>query len=156
MQSGHTLNKRFIQIALTLGSILFKMSIIYSFLEELIGKLTEEPRLKRSLTVFPLVVIGLAYMDPLVVFDSYGIVAQLTKGHVAAAYIFTLLALLLTALSYGNMVKAFPKQDLLIHMRKKYSSSCRLPCGLDTLTGLFISAYGEFCDRKCLFNRSLS
>ncbi|MCM2988505.1 APC family permease [Bacillus safensis] len=71
--------------------------------------MTEEPRLKRSLTVFPLVVIGLAYMDPLVVFDSYGIVAQLTKGHVAAAYIFTLLALLLTALSYGNMVKAFPK-----------------------------------------------
>ena len=71
--------------------------------------MTEEPRLKRSLTVFPLVVIGLAYMDPLVVFDSYGIVAQLTKGHVDAAYIFTLLALLLTALSYGNMVKAFPK-----------------------------------------------
>lgn len=71
--------------------------------------MTEEPRLKRSLTVFPLVVIGLAYMDPLVVFDSYGIVAQLTKGHVVAAYIFTLLALLLTALSYGNMVKAFPK-----------------------------------------------
>lgn len=71
--------------------------------------MTEEPRLKRSLTVFPLVVIGLAYMDPLVVFDSYGIVAQLTKGHVATAYIFTLLALLLTALSYGNMVKAFPK-----------------------------------------------
>nr|MDF9458856.1 hypothetical protein [Bacillus pumilus] len=46
--------------------------------------MTEEPRLKRDLTVFPLVVIGLAYMDPLVVFDSYGIVAQLTKGHVAA------------------------------------------------------------------------
>lgn len=72
--------------------------------------MTEEPRLKRKIsTVFPLVVIGLAYMDPLVVFDSYGIVAQLTKGHVATAYIFTLLALLLTALSYGNMVKAFPK-----------------------------------------------
>ncbi|BBP90046.1 hypothetical protein BsIDN1_36640 [Bacillus safensis] len=63
--------------------------------------------------------IGLAYMDPLVVFDSYGIVAQLTKGHVAAAYIFTLLALLLTALSYGHMVKAFPKAGSAYTYAKK-------------------------------------
>lgn len=118
--------------------------------------MTEEPRLKRSLTVFPLVVIGLAYMDPLVVFDSYGIVAQLTKGHVAAAYIFTLLALLLTALSYGNMVKAFPKAGSAYTYAQKYSSSRRFPCRLDTIAGLFIFAYGEFCNRKCIFNRSLS
>ncbi|MFO6495809.1 MULTISPECIES: APC family permease [Bacillus] len=65
--------------------------------------------LKRSLTLAPLVVIGLAYMDPLVVFDSYGVVAQMTKGHVPAAYLFTIAALLLTALSYGSMVKAYPK-----------------------------------------------
>lgn len=68
-----------------------------------------ETALKRSLTLLPLVVIGLAYMDPLVVFDSYGVVAQMTKGHVPAAYIFTVLTLLLTALSYGKMVKAYPK-----------------------------------------------
>nr|MDH3154179.1 APC family permease [Bacillus licheniformis] len=68
-----------------------------------------ETALKRSLTLGPLVVIGLAYMDPLVVFDSYGVVAQLTKGHVPAAYVFTVAALLLTALSYGKMVKAYPK-----------------------------------------------
>ncbi|MCI4126458.1 APC family permease [Bacillus haynesii] len=68
-----------------------------------------ETALKRSLTLGPLVVIGLAYMDPLVVFDSYGVVAQLTKGHVPAAYVFTVAALLLTALSYGSMVKAYPK-----------------------------------------------
>lgn len=68
-----------------------------------------ETALKRSLTLVPLVVIGLAYMDPLVVFDSYGVVAQMTKGHVPAAYMFTVAALLLTALSYGSMVKAYPK-----------------------------------------------
>ncbi|MED1741302.1 APC family permease [Bacillus swezeyi] len=68
-----------------------------------------ESALKRSLTLGPLVVIGLAYMDPLVVFDSYGVVAQMTKGHVPAAYLFTVAALLLTALSYGSMVKAYPK-----------------------------------------------
>ncbi|MEK4563602.1 amino acid permease [Alkalihalobacillus sp. FSL R5-0424] len=69
----------------------------------------KEQKLKRTLTLVPLIVIGLAYMDPLVVFDSYGIVAQLTQGHVAAAYIFTIVALLLTAYSYGKMVQAYPK-----------------------------------------------
>ncbi|ATH91974.1 APC family permease [Bacillus glycinifermentans] len=68
-----------------------------------------ETALKRSLSLLPLVVIGLAYMDPLVVFDSYGVVAQMTKGHVPAAYILTVAALLLTALSYGKMAKAYPK-----------------------------------------------
>lgn len=52
--------------------------------------------------------IGLAYMDPLVVFDSYGIVSHLTEGHVAASYITILVALLFTAYSYGKMVQAFP------------------------------------------------
>ncbi|SDC60721.1 APC family permease [Shouchella lonarensis] len=69
----------------------------------------KEQQLRRTLTLVPLLVIGLAYMDPLVVFDSYGIVAQLTKGHVAAAYLFTIVALLLTAYSYGKMVQAYPK-----------------------------------------------
>ncbi len=68
-----------------------------------------ETKLKRTLTLVPLLVIGLAYMDPLVVFDTYGIVAQLTEGHVATAYLFTIAALLLTAYSYGRMVQAFPK-----------------------------------------------
>ncbi|RAL21445.1 Putrescine importer PuuP [Thermoflavimicrobium daqui] len=47
-------------------------------------------------------------MDPLVVFDSYGVVAQETKGHVALSYIVILVALLFTAYGYGQMVKAYP------------------------------------------------
>lgn len=69
---------------------------------------TKQTKLKRTLTLAPVVLIGLAYMDPLVVFDSYGIVAQKTQGHVAAAYIAILIALLFTAYSYGQMVKAYP------------------------------------------------
>lgn len=63
---------------------------------------------KRVLTLFPVVLFGLAYMVPLTVFSTYGIVAQLTKGLLPAAYVVTLLTMLFTAYSYGRMVKAFP------------------------------------------------
>lgn len=64
--------------------------------------------LKRVLTLFPVVLFGLAYMVPLTVFSTYGIVSQITKGLLPAAYVVTLLAMLFTAFSYGRMVKAFP------------------------------------------------
>lgn len=63
---------------------------------------------KKVLTLFPVVLFGLAYMVPLTVFSTYGIVAQLTKGMLPMAYIVTLLTMLFTAYSYGRMVKAYP------------------------------------------------
>lgn len=63
---------------------------------------------KKVLTLFPVVLFGLAYMVPLTVFSTYGIVAQITKGLLPAAYVVTLLAMLFTAFSYGRMVRAFP------------------------------------------------
>ncbi|GIN94795.1 amino acid permease [Siminovitchia terrae] len=67
-----------------------------------------EAEFKRVLTLFPVVLFGLAYMVPLTVFTTYGIVSQLTKGMLPAAYIVTLLTMLFTAYSYGRMVKAYP------------------------------------------------
>lgn len=68
----------------------------------------QDVKLKRSLTVFPLVLFGLAYMAPTTVFTGYGIVAEITKGMVPAAYIVALIGMLFTAYSYGQMVKAYP------------------------------------------------
>ncbi|MBG9567492.1 amino acid permease [Brevibacillus agri] len=64
--------------------------------------------LTRSLKLWHIVVIGLGYMAPMAVFDTFGIVAEETGGHVPAAYAVTLLAILFTAASYGKMVRAFP------------------------------------------------
>lgn len=63
---------------------------------------------KKVLTLFPVVLFGLAYMVPMTVFTTYGIVSQLTLGMLPAAYIATLLTMLFTAYSYGRMVKAYP------------------------------------------------
>lgn len=67
-----------------------------------------ETEFNRVLTLLPVVLFGLAYMVPLTVFTTYGIVSQLTMGMLPAAYVVTLLTMLFTAYSYGRMVKAYP------------------------------------------------
>jgi amino acid transporter len=47
-------------------------------------------------------------MVPLTVFTTYGVVTELTQGHLPGAYVVTTLAMLFTAYSYGRMVTASP------------------------------------------------
>ncbi|MED1204414.1 APC family permease [Heyndrickxia acidicola] len=68
----------------------------------------EEKTLQRSLTLPQLVLFGLAYMAPMIVFGIYGVLAETTKGTVPTAYFIALIAMLFTAYSYGKMVKAYP------------------------------------------------
>ncbi len=67
-----------------------------------------QPRLQRVLGVPELVLFGLAYMVPLTVFTTYGVVTDLTHGHLPGSYVLTLAAMLFTAYSYGRMVVAHP------------------------------------------------
>ncbi len=65
-------------------------------------------RLSRVLGLPSLILFGLAYMVPLTVFTTYGVVTDLTAGHLPGAYVITLTAMLFTAYSYGRMVRAHP------------------------------------------------
>ena len=66
------------------------------------------PQLQRVLGVPSLLFFGLAYMVPLTVFSTYGIVTNITEGHLAGAYVITTIAMLFTALSYASIVRAVP------------------------------------------------
>lgn len=66
-------------------------------------------KLKRSLKLWQVVIMGLAYMTPMVVFDTFGIVSGETDGHVPTAYIIALIGMLFTAISYGKLVRVFPQ-----------------------------------------------
>ncbi|MFE4720311.1 APC family permease, partial [Streptomyces sp. NPDC056728] len=68
----------------------------------------EQGRMRRVLGIPSLVFFGLAYMVPLTVWTTYGVVTTSTGGHLPAAYVVTTLAMLLTAASYGRMVAAYP------------------------------------------------
>jgi putrescine importer len=62
-------------------------------------------KLKRSLGLWPLVMLGLGYLTPAVIFDTFGLALRDTQGHVPTAYAMTLFAMLFTAYSYGKMVQ---------------------------------------------------
>jgi len=47
-------------------------------------------------------------MTPMTVFDTFGIVTGETNGVVPAAYLFALVAMVFTAVSYGRMTRVFP------------------------------------------------
>ncbi|MDH5162019.1 APC family permease [Heyndrickxia oleronia] len=70
--------------------------------------MNETNRLKRRLNLFHIIAIGIAYMSPFAVFDTFGIASDISSGHVPAAYIVVFTAILFTALSYGKLVKRYP------------------------------------------------
>src|SRR5215218_10471097 len=61
-----------------------------------------ETHFKRVLGLPALVFSGLAYMVPLTVWTTYGVVTTSPRGHLPAAYVVTTVAMLLTAYSYGG------------------------------------------------------
>jgi amino acid transporter len=70
---------------------------------------TNEPvSLERTLRGGAVVLFGLAYMAPLIVLGTFGVLAQTTNGAVPSAYLVALVGMVFTALSYGRMAAVFP------------------------------------------------
>ena len=65
-------------------------------------------KLKKNLVLWHIIIIGLAYIQPLTLFDTFGLVSDSSQGHVPTSYIFALVAILLTSISYGHMIKRYP------------------------------------------------
>lgn len=64
--------------------------------------------LRRVLGTGSILLFGLAYMLPLAVFTTYGVVTVTTSGHLAGAYLVTTVAMLFTAYSYANLSRVYP------------------------------------------------
>ncbi len=64
--------------------------------------------LKRNLGLWAIVGLGLGYMTPTVVFDTFGLVARDTDNVVPLAYLVALVVMMFTAVSYGKMAGAIP------------------------------------------------
>lgn len=68
----------------------------------------QQGHLRRNLGMWAIVGLGLGYMTPTVVFDTFGIVSEGTGGAVPSAYLLALIVMLFTAVSYGKMSNAIP------------------------------------------------
>ena len=68
----------------------------------------QSSHLVRTLGLWAIVGLGLGYMTPTVVFDTFGIVSEETGGVVPTSYLMALVVMLFTAISYGRMTRVFP------------------------------------------------
>ncbi|MCX6624531.1 MAG: Putrescine importer PuuP, partial [Acidobacteria bacterium] len=63
---------------------------------------------RRFLTLTHLVLFGITFVGPTAPFPMFGIVSSISRGHMATSYLIALVAMLLTAFSYGRMAAVFP------------------------------------------------
>ncbi|MBU8880206.1 APC family permease [Bacillus sp. FJAT-29790] len=68
----------------------------------------EKVKLARILTLSQVVILGIAWNNPAVFFNTYGIATVTSNGVITGAYILAFLAIFSTALSYAKMAKAYP------------------------------------------------
>ncbi|MET3291124.1 UNVERIFIED_CONTAM: amino acid transporter [Brevibacillus sp. OAP136] len=67
------------------------------------------PMLNRTLTLKHVYMFGLALIAPTTVFALYGIAITNSQGMVPTAYAIAMVVMLVTAYSYGQMVKEYPR-----------------------------------------------
>jgi putrescine importer len=74
------------------------------------GSVKQVPsQLKTALGFWQLLFYGIAFMVPIAPVVIYGVVTQVTAGHMAMAYLLAMIAMLFTAASYGQMAGEFPE-----------------------------------------------
>jgi amino acid transporter len=66
------------------------------------------PRLRRSLTLWDLVFYGIILIQPTAPMPLFGVVSMEARGHVVTTILIAMAAMLLTAISYGRMARAYP------------------------------------------------
>lgn len=69
----------------------------------------ENIELKKTLGLGGLILFGLAYMTPMIVFGTYGVIYEESDGQVASSYIVAMIAMLFTAIGYAVMAKKIPE-----------------------------------------------
>jgi len=66
------------------------------------------PRLKRSLTLWNLIIIGIVIIQPIAPMGIYGVVNNAARGHVVTTILIAMVAMLFTAISYGMLARVYP------------------------------------------------
>jgi putrescine importer len=69
---------------------------------------TDEIRLVRSLGLFQLIITGVIMVQPTAPMPPFGAISAGAKGHVVTVVLIAMFAMLLTAISYGRMARAYP------------------------------------------------
>jgi len=69
---------------------------------------TSAPRLRRSLTLWDLILYGIIVIQPVAPMSVFGVLSDRGHGHVVTTLLIAMVAMLFTAFSYGRMARAYP------------------------------------------------
>lgn len=65
-------------------------------------------RLRRTITFWPLVLFGLAYIGPFIVLTTFGVFSEASDGALAMSYLLASAAMIFTAISYARLAALYP------------------------------------------------
>lgn len=66
------------------------------------------PRLRRVLTLWDLIFYGIVLIQPIAAVPLFGVAQLLSRGHTVSTVVFGMVAIMLTAVSYGRMAALYP------------------------------------------------
>jgi putrescine importer len=69
---------------------------------------TAAPRLRRTLTLWDLILYGVIVIQPVAPMSVFGVLSERGRGHVVTAILIAMVAMLFTGISYGRMARAYP------------------------------------------------
>ena len=75
---------------------------------ETASAVSSAPRLKRSLTLWDLILYGVIVIQPVAPMSVFGVLSDRGRGHVVTTLLIAMVAMLFTAFSYGRMARAYP------------------------------------------------
>ena len=66
------------------------------------------PRLRRTLTLWDLILYGVIVIQPVAPMSVFGVLSDRGRGHVVTTILIAMIAMLFTAFSYGKMARVYP------------------------------------------------
>jgi putrescine importer len=94
--------------------------------------------LKRTLGLPAVLLFGLAYMAPLIVYGTYGVLAKASDDTASLAYLLALFAITFTALSYGRLARIYPVAgSAYTYTRRNFNAHIGFMIGWATLLDYF-------------------
>ena len=77
-------------------------------MEPAISVAPSAPRLRRTLTLWDLILYGVIVIQPVAPMSVFGVLSNRGRGHVVTTILIAMVAMLFTAISYGRMARAYP------------------------------------------------
>ena len=97
-------------------------------------------KLQKTLGLWHIIIIGLAYIQPMTLFDTFGLVSEESHYHVPTSYIIALIAILFTSISYGHMIRRYPSSgSAYTYAQKSIHSNVGFMVGWSSLLDYLLS-----------------